>query len=101
MHYIPSSGQVLGSLDNQNQSGIVGSFAVTGPRMLVYVTCSGTGVITVTMSPMGSFDLPCQEAGDPVASENDFDVSLYGTITLTVASGADQAWAISIVDPEK
>lgn len=100
VHHVPSSGKVLSSLDNQNQSGIVGSFTVKDPRLLVYLTCRGTGIITVAMSPMGSFDLPCQDDSEPVPSENDFDVSLWKEISVTVASAEGQVWSISIVDPE-
>ncbi|WP_028707784.1 hypothetical protein [Propionicicella superfundia] len=102
VHVTPSDGDtLLGSLDDQDSSATVGSFRVTGERILVYLTCQGRGIITVQLEQVGGFNgdftKDCREA-DPTLSV-DSQVDRHAVVDVAVVSAPGQRWAVSVVDP--
>lgn len=73
---------MLASLDEATGSADVGRFPVTADVAWVYLTCSGTGEIRISIDPVGSFPLLCEDIAAP--SANQFQVSDYEEYAVRV-----------------
>jgi hypothetical protein len=93
VHYVPDGEDILASADNQQAANQIGVFPVTHKNAVVYLTCTGEGMVVIEIAPLGTFPLECAAT---VASENQFQVSEYDEFRVGIRSIAGQTWAATI-----
>ncbi|WAA65565.1 hypothetical protein [Microbacterium oxydans] len=93
VHYVPDGEDILASVDNQQAANQIGVFPVTHKNAVVYLTCTGEGMVVIEIAPLGTFSLECAAT---VASENQFQVSEYDEFRVGIRSIAGQTWAATI-----
>jgi hypothetical protein len=87
---------VLGSVDDRDSSGHVGTFRVTKKDAFVFPSCFGDGGIVIKVDPVGEFPLPCSTDPEAGPSMNQFQVSAYEHFSVDIDSRAGQRWAATV-----
>jgi hypothetical protein len=81
-----------------SQQGIenVGDFTAKQRYALVYITCSGAGNISLTVEPLGTYPLNCDQTG--VGSRNQFEIGVGKNYSVSVNGGRGQTWAVTVAE---
>ncbi len=95
---VPADRKILASQEDQQGSSPLVSFDVTTDKIYVYVTCLGDGPLTIKVDPAGSFDLPCANIAQ--GSANEFQVSDWKQISVSVTAQAGQVWSAAVAEEE-
>jgi hypothetical protein len=92
----PNDEKVLGELDSQRGTNVLGPFTVTTPRIAVYALCRGTGSVAVVIAGVGSFPMACSH--DPKASgiRNTFDVRYVKSFSVEGQGDDSLLWGVSV-----
>lgn len=100
--YQPTSEKILGSLDEQEGVNSIGPLSTDAPAIAVYLTCVGTGEISLMIPEVGDFPLVCDVDPSAGTIKNVFDIRYVKDDLLVNVKGLKgQRWAVSVAETEQ